>query len=181
VYYSGIGRLMRPCSLALFRMDWRRSAASTKSKGERGSPCLTLLQWNTFLGEPFNKTKDVPELKISFIHDSPLSPKPFLLMISSIAPCSILSKAFSKSSLRIISSFLDVWHRCRYSKDQAKQSWMVLVLINPYWLRWTNFVMRGYSLLARSFVMTLIEELSSETGLNSFILVGPSTFGTRVI
>jgi hypothetical protein len=58
---------------------------------------------------------------------------------------------------------------------------MVLVLINPYWLRWTNFVMRGYSLLARSFVMTLTEELSSEMGLNSFILVGPSTFGTRVI
>jgi len=42
-------------------------------------------------------------------------------------------------------------------------------------------VIRGCNLLARSLVMILKEELSSEIGLKSFILVGPSIFGTRVI
>ena len=111
----------------------------------------------------------------------PFSPKPILFIISNMAPCSILSKAFSKSSLRIIISLFEVWQRCKFSKDHARQSWVVLVLIKPYWLTWTNLVIRGCNLLARSLVMILTEELSSEISLKSFILVGPSIFGTRVI
>jgi hypothetical protein len=59
-------------------------------------------------------------------------------MISMIAWCSILSKAFSKSSLMITTSFLVDLHRWMYSNAQARQSCMVLVFMKPYWLAWTK-------------------------------------------
>jgi hypothetical protein len=38
-----IGNLSSPRSFALFKIDWRRSVARTKRRGDRGSPCLTPL------------------------------------------------------------------------------------------------------------------------------------------
>jgi hypothetical protein len=55
------------------------------------------------------------------------------LRISRIAWCSILSKAFSKSRVKMTISFLEVLQRWRYSKAQPRQSWMDLVLMKPYW------------------------------------------------
>jgi hypothetical protein len=36
-----MGRFSNPKLFALLRMDWIKSAARTKRRGERGSPCLT--------------------------------------------------------------------------------------------------------------------------------------------
>jgi len=114
-------------------MDWSKSAAKTKSRGERGSPCLTpLLQWKVLPGTPFNRTVDVPELRMELIPDHHFMSKPLCAITSKITLCSILSKAFSKSSFRTIISFFEWWHRWRYSNDHAMQSWMVLVLMKPY-------------------------------------------------
>jgi hypothetical protein len=49
-----------------------------------------------------------------------------------------VSKAFSKSNYRMMASFLDYWHSWICSKLQAKQSWIVLVLIKPYWFLCTR-------------------------------------------
>jgi hypothetical protein len=44
----------------------------------------------------------------------------------------MVSKALVKSKLRRIIGFLDAWHKNKYSKDQAKQSCIDLLLKNPY-------------------------------------------------
>jgi hypothetical protein len=118
-----IGSLKWPSCVALLMMDWSKSAAKTKSRGEGGSPCLTpLLQWNVLPGTPFNRTTDVPELRMESIQDLHYMPKPLCAIISKITLCSTLSKAFSKSSFRTIISFFEWWHRWRYSKDHVKRS-----------------------------------------------------------
>jgi len=43
---------------------------------------------------------------------------------------------------------------------------MVLDFMNPYWLEKTSLVITDYSLLANTFVMSLIEQLSKEIGLS---------------
>lgn len=74
----GIGNLSRPKSLPLFIRDWRKSAAETKRRGERGSPCLTpLKQLKVFPGDPYRRTTEVAEEKIRLIHCSHFCPKPF--------------------------------------------------------------------------------------------------------
>jgi hypothetical protein len=90
---SGICKFRKPISLALLRTDCKRSAARTNRSGERGSPCLTpFLQWIVLPGTPLRRTLEVPEEKILLTQDIHKSPNPFALT------CSILSKAFSKSS-----------------------------------------------------------------------------------
>jgi hypothetical protein len=104
-------------------MDWRRSAANTNKRGEKGSPCLTpLLQWKVLPGTPLRRTEEVPEPRMSLIQLTHLEPKPLLYKISIIAWCSSLSKAFSKSNLRMTISFLDDLHRWIYSNAHASQS-----------------------------------------------------------
>lgn len=115
-------------------MDWRRSAANTKTRGEWGSPCLTpILQWMFSPRTPFSRTEEVLELRIDFIQLIQFWPKPRLTIIWMIAVCSILSNAFSKFNLMITCSFLDLWQICRYSRAQARQSCIVLFLMKPYW------------------------------------------------
>jgi hypothetical protein len=59
-----------------------------------------------FPGTPFNKTAEVLVLKIILIQLIHFSPNPLAFKTSIIVQCSILSKAFSKSSLKTrISSF----------------------------------------------------------------------------
>lgn len=66
--WRGIGRFSRPCLFAMLVIDYKRSATNTNNRGDRGSPCLTLLlQWKTFPRVPFKSTEEVPVLKISFI------------------------------------------------------------------------------------------------------------------
>jgi hypothetical protein len=75
---KGRGRLRKPMPLALLRMDCKRSAARTKRRGERGSPCLTpLLQWIVFLGTPFRRTLEVPTEMMLLTQDNHESPNPF--------------------------------------------------------------------------------------------------------
>jgi hypothetical protein len=51
------------------------------------------------------------EYRIHFIQEIHLSPKPMCLSISNIALYSTLSNDFSKSSLTMPISLLDLWHR----------------------------------------------------------------------
>jgi len=62
--------------------NWRSSAARTKSKGDRGSPCLTpLLHLNYLPGVPFRRIKEKPDVKIMEIHSNHFSGKPIYLII----------------------------------------------------------------------------------------------------
>ena len=129
----GSGAWSNPSLKALFTIHWRRSAASTKRRGDKGSPCLTpLLHLNCFPGTPLRSAEDIPELKSSCIHCNHFCGKPKCSIIERIVECSTVSKALAKSSLKIRTSFLDWWHWCMYWKDQAMQSWIVLLLMKPY-------------------------------------------------
>jgi hypothetical protein len=69
VYSKGMGRLSIFKSLTLFNKVCRKSAAKTKSKGDRGSPYPTpLLQWKILPGTLLRRIVDVPELKMDLIH-----------------------------------------------------------------------------------------------------------------
>ena len=102
------GCLRMPICQALLTTDCRRSAAKTNNRGESGSPCLTpLLHSNPFPRIPFSRTEEEPELKmfcIQFIH---LEESPLYLRICNITSCSSLSKAFSNSTLRIMTFFFE--------------------------------------------------------------------------
>jgi len=52
-----------------------------------------------------------------------------------------------------------------YSKAHAKQSWIVLLLMNPYWLTCIKVRITSCNLWDRSFVINLIEELRREKGM----------------
>ena len=162
----GIGRFKIPLFLALFKMDWRRSAARTKRWDERGSPCLTpLLQCTVFPGIPLRRTLQVLEERIVLIQDSQVMPKPLASSNLKMELSSILSKAFSKSSFSMIRYLLDLWHTWRYSSAQAKQSWMVLVFMKPYWFWWMRLLIGYCNLFAISLVNNFTEELSKEIDL----------------
>jgi hypothetical protein len=111
-----------------------------------------------------NTLEDLVE-RMLLIQEIQVCPKPLASNNFRMVECSILSKAFSKSSFSVTISFLDWWHRCRYSNAQAKQSWMVLCLRNPYWFLWMREVIMVYSLLAKSVVIIFMEALSNEIGL----------------
>ena len=177
-----IGRFSNPSFFALLIIVCRRFAASTKRRGDRGSPYLSpLLQWKVFPGTPLRSTEEVPEFSMSWIHPTHLVPKPLCRRIWSIAGCSIMSKAFSKSSLRMINFFLEVLQMCKYSKAQTRQSWIVLVLIKPYWFLCTNLMMTFCNLSARILVISLMEQFKSEMGLNSPTKIGQSFLGIKVM
>lgn len=102
------GRFSKPWSFALLMIDCKRFVANTNKCGDKGSPCLTaLLQWNNFARLPFRRTKEVPVLTLSFIQAIHLAPEPLFSIMFSIAQCSIMSRSFSKSNVRITNSFLD--------------------------------------------------------------------------
>jgi hypothetical protein len=63
--------------------------------------------------------------------------------------CSTVSKAFSKSSLRMITSLFDGWHWWIYSWLQARQSCIVLEQMKPYWFWWTNLSITVWSRSAK--------------------------------
>jgi len=91
-------------------MVYRKSATRTKSKGDKGSPCLTpLLQVKLFPGIPLSSTAEEADPKIFLTQLIQVSEKPLNFIISSMKGCSILSKAFSKSNLRITIFFLEWW------------------------------------------------------------------------
>jgi hypothetical protein len=77
-------------------IDWRRSAVSTNSSGDSGSPCLTpLKQLNDFLWTPLSRTEELPVLRMLCIQLVHFSEKPFAFRTSRMTWCSSLSKAFS--------------------------------------------------------------------------------------
>lgn len=78
-----------------------------------------LVPWMDFPATPFKSSDDVPEFKMSLIHEMHLWPKPKLVKIWIITLCSILSNVFSKSSLRIISSFLEADMKVLRSSSEA--------------------------------------------------------------
>ena len=103
--------------------DCKRSAAITKRRGERGSPYLTPhLHSNCLLGMPLSNTEEDPDERISLTHPIHLSSKPLCLSICKITSCSTVSKAFAKSSFRMMIGLFDCLHWWIYSKAQAKLS-----------------------------------------------------------
>ena len=68
-----------------------------------------------------------------------------------------------------------------YSKHQAMQSWMVLPLINPYWLSCRSWIIICCSLSARIFVSNLMLQLRREIGLKSLTVSGLFILGIRVM
>jgi hypothetical protein len=142
------------------------SAASTKTRGDKGSPCLTpLLQLKNFPETPWRWTVVEAELRILVTQWIQLAGRPRLDMTWMIAWCSTKSKAFSKSSFKIMISLLDWWHWWRYSKHQARQSWMVLDLMKPYWFLWTKLIISAYNLSAIILVTSLGARFMREMGL----------------
>jgi hypothetical protein len=161
-----MGARSRPWEAAWLTKIWRSSAASTKRKGDRGSPCLTpLLHLKNFPGIPLSRTAVQAEFRMLVTHRIQLSGKPRLDMICNITWCSTKSNAFSKSSFRMVASLLDWWHWWMYSKHQAKQSWIVLDLIKPYWFLWINPIISVCSLSARILVTNFGATFISEIGL----------------
>ena len=76
--------------------------------------------------------------------------------------------AFSKSNFSIIISLFDCWYWWIYSNAHAKQSWIVLVLIKPYWFLWPVII----------FVNSFRIECRRDMGLKLLTAVGLLHFGT---
>ena len=138
----GIGAISRLEDAALLTSTCSNSAAITKSNGESGFPCRTpLLHLKNFPGTPFRSSADEPEPSMLMIQSTHLLGKPRCIIICIMAWCATVSKAFSKSNLRMMTSLLDWWHWWIYSKLQAKQSCIVLDLMKPYWFLWIRAIM----------------------------------------
>ena len=153
--------------------NWRSSTTRTKSKGDRGSPCLTpLLHLNYLPGVPFKRIEEKPEVKITDIHCNHLPGKPICFMIWMTSQCSMVSKALAKSSFRIIISFLLWWHWWMYSKHHAMQSWIVLLLIKPYWFLCKSCRITLCSLSAKILVNNFMLQFRSDIGKKSFTISG---------
>jgi hypothetical protein len=85
-----------------------RSAAIAKRRGERGSPYLTpILQMKSFPAVPLRSTEEVAVERRSLIQQIHLFGKPLACNMAKRVECSVRSKAFSKSNLRITISYLD--------------------------------------------------------------------------
>jgi hypothetical protein len=142
------------------------SAANTKSRGERGSSCLTpLLHLKRFPGTPFSRTVVDLEFRILSIELIQISGRPSWAIINKITWCSTRSKAFSKSNYRIIAFLLEWWHWWMYSKHQTRQSWIVLVQMKPYWFLCTRLLISLCNLSARILIISLGEIFIKEMGL----------------
>ena len=153
----GIGSFRSAINFAFVNHGLGQICSQNKEEGDR-SPCLTttLLQWNVFPGTSLRSTIEVAIERISLIYPA----YPFLTNAPSfknrrIAWCSTLSKAFSKSSFKMTIPFLEWWHKCKYSKAQSTQSWIVLDLLNPHWFLCINFIISLYNLIASNFVISL--------------------------
>jgi len=79
-----------PLLAASLIVDCKGSAAKTKRRGERGSPCLTPLLLLKGLPEtPFSRIAGEAELKTTLIQEIHFSEKPLLAMTCRITSCSI--------------------------------------------------------------------------------------------
>lgn len=95
-----------PLLQAWLIMDCKTSAAKTKRRGDKGSPCLTpLLHLKGIPGTPFKRTAEEPEHKIALIQEIHLAENPLYCSMDKMTWYSTLSKAFSKSSFRRTISF----------------------------------------------------------------------------
>ena len=94
---------------------------------------LPLLHLKGFPRTPLSKIDDTPGLKILSTQLTHLLEKPLCLRTCKITWCSMLSKAFSKSSFKMTISFLEWWQRWK-NYAQSRQYWMVLSLMKPYYL-----------------------------------------------
>jgi hypothetical protein len=158
----------------------RRSAANTNSNGERGSPCLTpRSHWKCFPGTPLRRIEVKLESRILWVQSHHLLSNPSCLIICIMRLCSTVSKAFVKLSLRMMISFLDGWHWCIYCYVQDRQYWIVLDLMNPFWLVWMRRMILPCNLLAINFVMILSAQFKREIGLKSLTLAGCLSWGLR--
>jgi hypothetical protein len=57
-----------------------------------------------------------------------------------------------------------------YSNVQARQPWIVLVLIKPYWFRCISGMMACCSLDPSNFVTIFVTQLTSDIGMKSLIV-----------
>jgi hypothetical protein len=72
--------------LCLVQKSFQKFCCHDKSKGDKGSPCLTpLVQWQVFPGTPLSRTNEVRELKMLFFQLNQVSLEPFCCIICNIA------------------------------------------------------------------------------------------------
>jgi hypothetical protein len=163
-------------------MHCNSSVVITKRMGDIGSLYLTpLLQNKDLPRAPLRTTEVVAYWRIEVVHCNHWSLNPNCCIICRIQVCSIVSKALMKSSFKITISLLDCWHWCIYLKGQAKQSWMVLHLMNSYWFWWTRGIITDWILSPNNLVIIFTMQFIREIGMNSFIIVGLFTLGTKVM
>jgi hypothetical protein len=106
--FSLIGFEINPRLKALFTILCKSSAPRTKRSGDKGSPCLTpLLQLKEVPGTPFNRTAELAEENTICTQLSHFCGNPMLCITDKMAVYSIVSKAFSKSILRMIIYLFD--------------------------------------------------------------------------
>lgn len=137
------------------------SAAMTNNEGDKGFLCLTPLLQCKFCPEtPLRRIQEITEVIILLSQSHQVAEKPILSIVPYIVLCSIVSKAFSKSSFRItISFFIAGIRECAQRPKQGR------LLIKPYWFLWMRGIIAACSVSARIFVMSLRTELRSERGL----------------
>ena len=68
-----------------------------------------------------------------------------------------------------------------YSKAQARQSWIDLDFMKPYWFLWMRGMIRACSISAINFVINLSTEFRSEIGLKSLGVTGLLFLGMSVM
>jgi hypothetical protein len=66
-----------------------------------------LLQWKILLGTPLRRMEEEAESRIILVQLIHLAGKPNFFMMARMVPCSMVSKAFSKSSFRITISLFE--------------------------------------------------------------------------
>ena len=154
----------------------------TNKSGERGPPYLTPhLHLNCLPNRPFRSTEDDPVGRISLIQAIHFASKPLCWRIYKISSCSTVSKAFAKSSFKMMMGIFDCLHWCIYSKAQPRLSWIALLFKNPYWFLWMHWRMTFWSLFAKILVRNFRHVLVREIGLKSSGPSGDSIFGMRVM
>ena len=173
-----IGSYLQLCSLKLaaFPQPTQRVKAI---KGRLAWP--PHLHLKNLPGTSFSNTAEDPKERMLWIHARYLSRNPNFCNINRIAGCSTVSNAFSKSSFKTIARRREWWHWCLYSKLHTRQSWIERDLMKPYWFWCTNWRITVYSLFARSFVISLIEQFSRDIGLKSPTCWAPSILGISVM
>jgi hypothetical protein len=128
----------------------RSSMASTKRKGERGSPCRSSRAWQMcWPGLPLSKISNAYSQLVQR-RENPMKARS-----SSKNGQLTVSKALAMSIFRRTHGCLRVWSSFADDCTALKLSWIALPLINALWFGCTSWFMNGLTVTARTLVTSL--------------------------